>query len=378
MSTEPVFAPSDFVGVFNQTLDMAYPSVIIEGEVSELRVRKQRWVYFSLQDEFARVQFFGSTHALQHPIEDGMMVQVKGVPRLHPLYGFSVNVQFMKPVGEGSIKKSADAVMQKLKKEGLFDESKKRQLSLPLSKMALITSAESAAYHDFIKIYTERWSGTVIDVYDVHVQGEQATADIVAALRHCNAPGAPEYEAIVLTRGGGSPEDLAVFSSEPVTRAVATSVVLTVVAVGHEIDVSLAELAADARASTPTNAASMVSLDKRDESRWLMQMRRDGASVLARMVDVTYSELDEYRVTLGRTMLHVLAQQKQTLLHMSVLLQAFDPRAPLSRGYALVRTQDGTVVRSGSKVQSGDAVTLELQDALVSALVESVENKQGK
>ena len=123
-----VLAPADFVALLNQTLEFAYPLVTIEGELSNFRVSKGRWVYFDLQDEAASVKFFGTVYNLPWPLEDGLKIRVVGSPRLHPRFGFSVNITSIAPVGEGSIKKAADLLAAKLQAEGLFDEDRKRRL----------------------------------------------------------------------------------------------------------------------------------------------------------------------------------------------------------------------------------------------------------
>ncbi len=261
MMNDIVFGVSDFVAVFNQTIEYAYPSINIVGELANFRVSKNRWVYFDLKDEMSSVKFFGTVYQLPGPLEDGLMVQVTGVPRLHPQYGFSISVQNMKPVGEGSIKRASALLEAKLRSEGLFDASRKRLLPYPPARIGLVTSAESAAYHDFIKILQERWGGVEVELADVQVQGEKAPPQLIAALDYFNSHNNP-VEVIVITRGGGSAEDLSAFNHEQLTRSVATSRIPTLVAIGHEVDVSLAELAADRRASTPSNAAQILVPDK--------------------------------------------------------------------------------------------------------------------
>ena len=253
---------SDFVALLNQTLEFAYPVVTVQGELANFRVSKNKWVYFDIKDQHATVRCFGTIYQLPGPLEDGMLIQITATPRLHPLYNFSLNIQAIAPVGEGSIKKAQSLLEAKLQKEGLFDTERKRLLPYPPTKIGLIASVESAAYKDFMKIINVRWVGLHIAVANVQVQGAAAVGQITSALKYLNEH--MDLEAIIVTRGGGSPEDLAVFSTEQVTRAVAASRVPTLVAVGHEVDVSLAELAADVRASTPSNAAELLVPDRRD------------------------------------------------------------------------------------------------------------------
>jgi exodeoxyribonuclease VII large subunit len=142
------FSVSEFVALLNQTLEYAYPNVTITGELANFRVSKNRWAYFDLKDEEATVRFFGTIYQLPGPLEDGMMVAVRGVPRLHPQYGFSITVQHIQPVGEGSIRKAAQLLEAKLTAEGLFDPERKRPLPYPPAHIGLVASAESAAYRD--------------------------------------------------------------------------------------------------------------------------------------------------------------------------------------------------------------------------------------
>ena len=156
-----VLQPVEFVALINQTLEFALPYAVVEGEVSNFRISKNRWVYFDLKDEQASVKCFGTVYQLPGPIEDGMLMKVSGNARLHPQFGFSLNMQSMMPSGEGSIKKAAALLEAKLQKEGLFDPTHKRRLPYPPDKIGLITSGESAAFADFIKILNARWQSCV-------------------------------------------------------------------------------------------------------------------------------------------------------------------------------------------------------------------------
>src|SRR5665213_485264 len=144
-----------------------------------------------------------------------MLLKVRGQPRLHQLYGFSVNVMSIRPAGEGTIKRAAQLLQAKLAAEGLFEESRKRALPYPPARIGLVTSKQSAAYADFIKVLNARWRGVNIELIDVQVQGEVAPAQIAAAIEQFNAQAEPP-ETLVIIRGGGSAEDLAAFSTEQV------------------------------------------------------------------------------------------------------------------------------------------------------------------
>lgn len=370
MNNEVAFSVSDFVGVLNQTLEMAYPNVVIVGELANFRVSKNRWIYFDLKDEYASVRFFGTVYQLPGPLEDGMMLQVRGNPRLHPLYNFSVNVVSIQPVGEGSLKKAAALLQAKLTAEGLFDESRKRSLPYPPGRVGLITSGESAAYADFIKIMNERWGGVEIDLADVQVQGEVAPAQIVRAIEYFNAHAHPP-EVLVITRGGGSAEDLAAFNTEPVTRAVAASRIPTLVAIGHEVDLSMAELAADQRASTPSNAAQLLVPDKKHELAVVKEYQKTLSVALDSYVKEIKRNLQEARQDLTVKVERIFESAHQTLKTEKRLLEHINPQKILQRGYALVYA-DGKLIRSVRGQKTGHSVELKLQDGSLGASITSI------
>ncbi len=367
MSSEPVFGVSDFVGALNQSLEFTYPSVSVVGEISNFRVSKNRWVYFDLKDEAASVRCFGTIYMLPGPLEDGLMVQVRAAPRLHQQFGFSLNLQTIQPVGEGSLKRAAAMLQAKLTAEGLFDPARKRSLPYPPARVGLITSGESAAYHDFIKILNERWSGVEIVHYDVQVQGEQAPLQIVAGLEFFNTHDAP-VDVLVVTRGGGSADDLAAFSSEQVTRAVAASRIPTIVAIGHEIDVSLAEMAADQRASTPSNAAQLLVPDKKQTITGLLATQAQLEILLSGVVSSQRQALTQHQQQLEQIWRNILAYTQQTIYSKQQLLEVLNPANILSRGYAIVR-QQGKVVRSVATLKDHDPVVIELKNGSVGATI---------
>ena len=367
---EPIFSVSDFVTVFNQTVEYAYPTVTIVGEIANFRVSKNRWVYFDLKDDSAIVRFFGTVYQLPGPLEDGMLLQVKGTPRLHPLYGFSITILQMQPTGEGSIKKAAALLEAKLAKEGLFDIERKRSLPYPPQAIGLITSGESAAFRDFIKIVNARWGGMKIILSDVQVQGEAAIEQIIRAIAAFNEQTEPP-DVIVVTRGGGSAEDLQVFSTEQVTRAVAASRVPTIVAIGHEVDVSLAELAADQRASTPSNAAELLVPDRKVLLRTLRAEKKRLPELVHAVILRSQQQLDAYREQLEMISSRYLYQAKQSLQLREKLLAAFNPQAALERGYALIR-KNNEAVRSGNVLRIGDRIDIELVDAVITAEAQRV------
>jgi len=367
----PALGVSEFVSMVNQAMEYAFDSIVIRGELANFRVSKNRWVYFDLKDDEASVRFFGTVYMLPGPLEDGMMMEVRGTPRLHQQFGFSVTVQSMRLVGEGAIRKAAQLLETKLAAEGLFAPERKRQLPYPPQRVGLVTSSESAAYADFTKILAARWAGLEVDLIDVQVQGEAAPAQIVAAIQWFNQQ-AEAPEVLVVIRGGGGTDDLAAFSAEPVVRAVAASRVPTLVAIGHEIDTSLAELAADARASTPSNAAELLVPDRRDFIGQLQELRlRLGDGLLERLRDGRRN-LDETLREIDGGLDWLMEHERREVINLRRLAQAYNPALALARGYAVVRGADGTVARTLDQLTAGKTVTIRSAEAEAVARIESV------
>lgn len=377
MTTDIVYGVSDFVAFLNQTLEAVYPFVTIEGELANFRVSKNRWVYFDLKDEFAKVSCFATVYQLPGPLEDGLVVRVSGSPRLHPQYNFSVNVQSITPVGEGSIRRAADLLQAKLTAEGLFDEERKRTLPYPPRRVGLITATDSAAYADFIKVANARWRGLEIIHTNVAVQGSEAPGQIVSAIQQLNAlPELPDV--LVIIRGGGSADDLQAFSTEQVVRAVAASRVPTLVAIGHEIDLSLAELAADQRASTPSNAAELLLPDRKEVVRALREQRAALTRHISQLVQQQRQGVDAAKQTLGREIALVFERAQLALGAKTRLLQAYNPTLALQRGYALVRAADGTIIKRIGQVRVGQDLRLAVSDGTIEASVTDTKGNHGK
>ena len=372
-ATQPVFGVSDFVAVLNQTLDFAYPQVTIEGELSNFRVRNQ-WVNFDLKDDTASLRCFAMAHALPGPLEDGMMVRVTGNPRVHPLYNLSFQTHAIHVVGEGSLKRAALLLAKKLEKEGLFDVSRKRPLPYPPRRIALITAEGSAAYADFIKIVRARWVGMVIEQYDVLVQGERAPGEIIAALTAANEADNP-VDVIVLIRGGGSSDDLATWSDERVVRAIARSRVPTLVAIGHEVDLSLAELAADRRASTPSNAAELLVPDRREELRHLRAYKRRLDEQLVQVIMRRRTGLVMLAERLDEELIAIARSARERLEVARQLVEAYDPTRPLRQGYAFVRAGSEMITRVG-QLKPGFVIEVEFADGVAVSQVQGVKKRR--
>ena len=368
-----VLGVSDFVAYANQTLEFAYPGLVIEGELANFRVSKNRWVYFDLKDDEATLRFFATVYQLNGPLEDGMKLRVRGVPKIHPQYGFSVTVQSIELAGEGTIKRAAALLEAKLSAEGLFAPERKRLLPYPPETIGLITSGESAAYADFVKIVAARWPSLRIEHADVQVQGADAPAQIVRAINYFSeAPTTPDT--LVLIRGGGSPEDLQAFNEESVVRAIASSRVPTMVAIGHENDVCLAELAADRRASTPSNAAELLVPDKTTLKAQLQQYREHVQFQLSTLVKRQTTQVEYQEEQLSYAIERTMQRVRYDVMTKRQLLAAYSPDEALKRGYALVRYEN-KLLKHGGKMAVGDTIAVEMSDVTLTAQITDKKEK---
>lgn len=356
---------SDFVALTNQTLEYAYPSVAVVGEVAEYRVSQGKWVSFKLKDEGALIGCFAGVYQVRVPIENGMKIVVTGQPRLNGKWGtFSINVRAVKHVGEGAIKKGFEILKAKLEKEGLFAPERKRALPKIPRSVGVITSTESAAYADFCRIVNERWGGLSLQVAHTQVQGEPAPDQIMRAIRYFNGLDVPP-EVLVIIRGGGSAEDLATFNDEILTRAIAESRVPTLVGVGHEVDHTLADMVADVRAATPTHAAETLVPDRHAVIRHA-RLQVEGAGNL--LVQALEQHSRQVRVQLDTIFQRIQERLDDTfdrLAGLRVVVGQLNPDNVLQRGYALLR----------GEIDVGNMIEIETKQAVITAEVKDVREK---
>ena len=351
------FTPTEFISVVNQTLDYAYSSVLIVGEVASFKVNQGKWVFFDIKDEESSVSCFMTLHQLRMPLEDGMKVVVRGVPKITKWGKFSFTVTAVKPVGEGSLKKAYEMLKKKLTAEGLFDVSKKRKLPEDLTKLGVISSTGAAGYADFIKIINARWGGIKVKVAHTQVQGLDAPDQIIRALKYFNERS--EVQVIAILRGGGSADDLSCFNDEALVRAIAASKITVITGIGHEVDESLADLAADVRASTPSNAAEMLTRERKTEIRRVREeilaakrsllekvdaARHENRGKVERLSKGILAKYIEPMMVANKTKVEQMLQKIQgewqnlqnALGQKMKLLEALNPEKVLSQGYAIL------------------------------------------
>lgn len=255
------YSVGEFLERTNFTLERELGEITIEGEVGSFKVNQGKWVFFDLKENEASVNCFLPLSQLTVGLKDGMKIEVLAIPKVTRWGKFSLTIRRIIPRGEGNIKKSFEFLKQKLLREGLFDPTRKRALPSDIHTIGVISSTGAAGYADFLKIINNRWGGMKILTVNTQVQGVQAPIQIIRALNFLNQQ--DEVDVIAIVRGGGSADDLAAFNDEGLARAIAVSKIPVITGIGHEVDESLADLAADVRTSTPSNAAERLTRDRR-------------------------------------------------------------------------------------------------------------------
>lgn len=328
------YSVTEFVQEVSEELSMRYEHVRVEGEVSGLKTSHGKWVFFDLKDESCSVSCFLPVWQLNVPIEDGMKILVEGTPKLTDWGRFSLTIHNILPVGEGSIKKSFELLKKKLAAEGLFDPQKKREIPENLVKIGVISSTEAAGYADFCKILNARWGGLEVQVAHTQVQGLSAPEQIISALKYFNEKA--EVQIIAIIRGGGSADDLSAFNDENLARAIASSRIPVITGIGHEVDESLADLAADIRASTPSNVAELLTPSRESE-------REKVHSSLENVENRILQELESVKQSLEDNLYQARNWIDEKIEGFSVqlqtkqkMLEGLNPRNVLKRGYAII------------------------------------------
>lgn len=344
--------------------------IVVQGEISGFRYAKdRRLVFFELKDEQSRVLCFALAYEIHHELENGQEVQIVGVPQLFKSSGgFHLRVQEVMLVGEGALQAAYKKLFEKLSAEGLFLEERKRALPRFPQTIGLITSPDAAAYEDFIKIVNNRWKGVTVKFFPSGVQGPGSIAELVKAIENANTH--EQLDVLVITRGGGSIEDLQAFNSEEVVRALSSSRVLTVVGVGHERDTTLADFAADVRASTPSNAAERVVPEALAIIEEIESMVESSYSLIQNKIKDSHHEISSQLDVFDRfmnTIVQGISMKEQRLYNAmnqfissistrlvgaERLLTSYSPHRILKRGYSISMI-DGKIVTKVSPALVG-------------------------
>src|SRR5262245_14171483 len=246
--------------------------VWVEGEISNLKLASSGHWYFSLKDDkaqIAAVVWRNDARLVRFKPKDGMKVLARGQLRVYPPRGsYQISVQVIEPLGKGSLQQAFEELKEKLEKEGLFAQSRKRPLPMLPRRIGVVTSPTGAVLKDILRVLRSRYANLEVLVYPAHVQGDDAAGDVAQGIRALNKlsarAGGPRLDVILLARGGGSLEDLWPSNEEGVARAIAASQIPTISVVGHETDLTIADFVADLRAATPSAAAERVVQAKED------------------------------------------------------------------------------------------------------------------
>jgi exodeoxyribonuclease VII large subunit len=387
--------------LIKDTLETAFPSLWVVGEVSNLRRPRSGHVYLTLKDDRAQLRavlWRGVADRLRFQLTDGLAVLARGSITVYSPRGeYQLVIERLEPRGIGALELAFQQLKEKLQREGLFDPARKRPLPPFPSHVAVVTSPTGAALHDILTVIRRRFPPLRVTLYPVRVQGEGAAQEIATAIADLNRLGG--FDVMIVGRGGGSLEDLWAFNEEVVARAIAASRIPVVSAVGHEIDVTISDLVADRRALTPTEAAELVTPRLDQLLTRLDALRQQLAQTLRHLLTALSGRLREAGVRLRPTRLLDLLRLKEQylddlagrsarsiarraerardrLLRAGVRLQGLSPLAVLGRGYSVTREPaTGRLLVDAAAVTTGTSIESILAHGLLRSRVEEVRPK---
>lgn len=380
-------------------IEAKFPQVWVVGEVSNFtRASSGHW-YFTLKDSNAQIKaamFRGFNLRMKFDPKDGQQIIARGRLTVYDPRGeYQLIVEDIQPKGVGAAELALRQLKEKLLARGYFDPRRKRPLPRPPRRVALVASATGAAVRDMIEVFAQRWPFTEVVVKPSRVQGEGAASDIAVSIKLLNwlhATGKLHLDAIVLGRGGGSAEDLWAFNEEQVADAIFLSKVPVVSAVGHEIDVTIADLVADHRSETPTAAVVALTPDRREVLASLRAMRERVAEAAQRRLKLARQRLDQFATRpafrrplqrihdleqrlddtaarLARAAKLRLSHAREKLAAVSARLETLSPLQVLARGYSLTHTTDGLLVRDPTGLRPGDVLLTRVAEGTIRSLV---------
>jgi exodeoxyribonuclease VII large subunit len=380
-------------------LETSFPEVWVAGEISNFSRPQSGHCYLTLKDDQAQLRaviWRGAASRLRFDMHDGLEVVCRGHLDLYPQRGsYQLVIDEVIPQGMGALELALRQLKEKLGREGLFDPARKKPLPAMSRRIAVVTSPTGAAIRDFLQVLARRWRGADVLIVPVRVQGEGAAEEVAVAIHTVNHM-TPRADCIVVTRGGGSIEDLWAFNEEPVVRAVAASEIPAVSAIGHEIDVTLCDLAADVRALTPSEAAELVAPAAEElvarlrqvERRLTTGLRSQAQSARSRLDAVArhvffrrpyqriqewsqrLDELDTRALRAVRGQVRTARQQVDTA---AGRLESLSPLAVLGRGYSLTQHADGKTVFTATELSPGEEILTRFAKGHAVSRVERIE-----
>lgn len=383
-------------------LESRYPSLWVEGEISNLKLHSSGHIYLTLKDDKAQLSavFFSRfNQSLKFQIKDGLKVVAMGRVSLYEARGqYQFYIERIEPKGLGALQLAFLQLKEKLEKEGLFDLRRKKPIPKFPHVVGIVTSPTGAAIRDILNVVHRRFHGTAILIHPVKVQGEGAAEEVARAVHDFNERGG--IDVMIVGRGGGSLEDLWAFNEETVARAVYASRIPIISAVGHEIDWTICDLVADLRAPTPSAAAELVVQNREEvENRLrdfqgrmrytvktMIRAKREDLTGLQEsyafkqpliLVQQFSQRLDEYLRQLQNYLKsHVLAK-RQAFQKVMGCLNALSPLAILERGYSITLKKDGSVLKEIAAVKAGETIQTRLAKGILHSEVINIQKSEG-
>lgn len=400
MNTAPAkpVSVSELTGHIKAILEGTFPSICVEGEISDLTRPRSGHLYFTLKDEHAQIRgvIWRSTAArMKTQIKEGQSVLCFGDVEVYGARGtYSLVVRKVQTQGLGPLQQAFLELKQKLNAEGLFAAERKQPIPRFPKRLGVVTSPSGAAIRDFLKAAAQRWPGVEILIIPTLVQGQGAAESIAQAIQSAQRI-TPKLDTLVVTRGGGSLEDLWCFNEEQVVRAVAHCDIPTISAVGHEVDITLCDLAADVRALTPTDGATCALPDRNmvvntlsDLQARLHRSARNGItsrknrlhaiqtrSILKRpheLVQRRFRQLDELDARARKAIFARVALNKAKIGKAAATLSALSPLNVLARGYSVTLDADDQTIQDPNQVNVGDNIRSRVEGGDIESIVKSI------
>jgi exodeoxyribonuclease VII large subunit len=390
---------AELTGQIKDLVEAGFPAVWVAGEISNFARPQSGHCYLTLKDDEAQLRAVVWRNVAAHlrfELHDGLEVICRGRVEVYAPRGtYQLIIEAIEPRGLGALELALRQLREKLAREGLFDPARKRPLPEFVRQIAVVTSPTGAAIRDFLQVLRRRWRGADVLILPARVQGEGSAQEIAAAVAVANRLARP-IDVLVVTRGGGSLEDLWSFNEEVVVRAIAASRIPVISAVGHEIDVTLSDLAADVRALTPSEAAELVAPASEEFLNLLHQLRKRLTAALKTQVQAARARLDavvrqaifrrpfqqvferarlldEIGTRLHRAMKNRAQHARQRAEATAARLESLSPLAVLGRGYSLTQQADGRVVRSAAGLAPGQRIITRFAAGRAMSRVEETE-----
>ena len=373
----PVFTVSDINQYIKALLnnDESLKLIYVKGEISNFKMASNGHFYFSLKDDksmISAMMFNNYANKINFKPDNGQEVVVFGSIDAYVGRGtYQIIVYQMQEVGAGQALLELEKLKKKLKEEGLFDESRKRKINLYPQAIGVITAPNSAAIKDILFNLKRRYPIADIYVFYSAVQGDNAAKELLNAF---NIAQTYPLDTLLIGRGGGSSEDLSAFNDETLVRAIASSKMPVIACVGHEIDFTLVDYVADKRASTPTGAAELATIDQREILEHLAFSLNDMEESIKSRLEKMKDDLSSYKEDLNNSLINLVKQQQQLLEHKKLALEALNPNNVLKRGYSLTVDEEGHPIAI-DKVKKGQIIKTILKDGTISSEVTEIKEK---